>query len=348
MRGEEEASRHAVLYDLIRSRVKPERDANNREAYRRNWWRFGEPRPDFRQAAHGLGRYIVTPMTARQRFFTFLGPATLADQGLITIALHDGFLLGVLSSSHHVAWAIAAGGRLGVGNDPRYNQTLCFDPFPFPAPSPDLRSSIADVAERLDAHRKAALARGERVTMTGMHNVVEKLRSGDALTAREREIHEIAACGVLRDLHDALDRQVAAAYGWPWPLKRDEILERLVALHDERVEEEARGHVLWLRPDYQLPRFGRDTRRGAPELALPKHTAPAAAGGLHAWPESAVEQIGALQALVAARASTASEAAAAFDGARAELVRRHLDTLVLVGEVREDGAGRYAAAAEPA
>ncbi|MEJ7812008.1 MAG: hypothetical protein WKG32_16465 [Gemmatimonadaceae bacterium] len=51
--------------------------------------------------------------------------------------------------------------------------------------------------------------------MTGMYNVVEKLRSGDALTAKEKAVHELAACGVLRDLHDELDRLVAGAYGWP-------------------------------------------------------------------------------------------------------------------------------------
>ena len=38
-----------------------------------------------------------------------------------------------------------------------------------------------------------------------------------------------------------LDALVAEAYGWPWPMEREEILERLVALHDERVEEEKRG-----------------------------------------------------------------------------------------------------------
>ena len=62
-----------------------------------------------------------------------------------------------------------------------------------------------------------------------MYNVVEKLRSGEALTPKERTIHELAACGVLRDLHDELDALVAEAYGWP--MEREEILERLVALH---------------------------------------------------------------------------------------------------------------------
>ena len=48
------------------------------------------------------------------------------------------------------------------------------------------------------------------------------------------------------------------AYGWPETLSDEEILERLVALNHERAAEERRGHVRWLRPDYQIPRFGKD------------------------------------------------------------------------------------------
>jgi type II restriction/modification system DNA methylase subunit YeeA len=50
----------------------------------------------------------------------------------------------VPSSCFHVAWAIAAGGWLGAGNDPRYNKIRCFDLFPFPDA----------IAEELDALRR--------------------------------------------------------------------------------------------------------------------------------------------------------------------------------------------------
>jgi hypothetical protein len=50
---------------------------------------------------------------------------------------------------------------------------------------------------------------------------------------------------------------VFQAYGWPADLTDEEILERLVALNAERAKEEAAGHVRWLRPDYQIPRFAK-------------------------------------------------------------------------------------------
>jgi hypothetical protein len=344
-REEADARRYPLLFDLVRDRVKPERDANRREVIRRFWWRFGWPRRELRDALEGLLRYVATPETAKHRFFTFLDAAVAPDNMLICIASDDAFVLGVLSSSIHVAWSLAAGGRLGVGNDPRYNKTRCFDPFPFPDPPQALRAKIADVAERLDGHRKAALARDERVTMTGMYNVVEKLRSGAQLTAKEQAVHTLAACGVLKDLHEELDALVAEAYGWEWPQPRDIILERLVALHDERVREERAGKVRWLRPDYQIPRFAKGAAAPAPELALPaaaaKKVKPAAKP---AWPAHAVEQIAAIQETLAAEPLTAAQVAARFAGARADLVRRHIETLALMGEVREEAGGKYVAA----
>jgi hypothetical protein len=42
------------------------------------------------------------------------------------------------------------------------------------------------------------------------------------------------------------------------PQKQDRagIVARLVALNATRAAEEKSGHIRWLRPDYQIPRFG--------------------------------------------------------------------------------------------
>ncbi len=345
---EDSAKAVPVLYDILRDRVKPERDANSRAAYRTFWWRFGEPRRDLRSAVQHLSRYIATVETSKHRFFVFLASHVAPDNMLICIALESGFHMGVLSSAFHVTWALAAGGTLE--DRPRYNKSLCFDPFPFPDPPKPMREQIGIVAEALDQHRKDAIARDERVTMTGMYNVVEKLRTGEALTPKERAVHEIAACGVLRDLHDELDRLVAQAYGWPWPMQREEILERLVALHNERVEEEMRGVIRWLRPEYQIPRFGGASAAAAPELDLADEAAGAETAPAEtkpAWPAGAVEQIGAVKARVSTIAATPWDVAAVFKAAPIPLVTRHLETLVMVGEVRLLADDRYQAVAEP-
>lgn len=333
--GEHQAAQFPVSYDLVRSRVKPQRDANRRETYRVYWWRFGEPRRHLRDALAGIGRYIITVDTARHRYFLFVPAETVVDDKLVAIAADDPALLGYLSSGIHTTWALATGGRLGVGNDPVYTKSRTFDPFPFPDPTPEFRDHIAALASRVDQHRKDALARDESVTMTRMYNVVEKLRSGEALTPKERKIHEVAACGVLKDLHDELDALVAQAYGWPWPMEREEILERLVALHDERVEGEKRGVIRWLRPEYQIPRFAPD-HVAAAELDLGEDDDAAsdpAEVETQPWPKAAVEQLEAITALAGRGVVTVEGLMAAFEGADRKLVARHLETLEMLGEV---------------
>lgn len=319
-----------------------DRCATTWRSYRRYWWRFGEPRRDLRSALVGLREFIVTVDTAKHRYFTTLGVSTVVDDKLVAIASDDLCLTGVLSRSIHMTWAIAAGGRMGVGDDPVYSKSTCFDAFPFPTVNAEC-ARIGSLMRRLDSHRTSAIARDERVTMTGMYNVVEKLRSGDALTLKERAVHEIAACGVLRDLHDELDALVAEAYGCPWPMEKEEILERLVALHGERVVEEKRGIVRWLRPDYQIPRFGTDLPSAGLGLTVAPPNLDSPALDLPVWPSSAVEQLATIGALLSQRSLTVDDATSNFTGARRDLVARHLETLALMGEAAYDADGRYQA-----
>ena len=159
-----------------------------------------------------------------------------------------------------MVWALANGGWLGVGNDHTYNHTTCFDPFPFPDPSEDLRQKLREAGEELDATRKRVLAEHPDLTLTGLYNVLEKLRSGEALSDRDEDVKHRGLVLILRELHETIDRLTAEAYGWPADLSDDEILGNLVALNAERAKEEAAGQVRWLRPEYQIPRFAKACR----------------------------------------------------------------------------------------
>jgi hypothetical protein len=152
-------TRYPAAYQWLLERVKPERDQNNREGRRKNWWLFGETNPRLRRQLNGLPRYIATVETAKHRTFQFLDATILPDNMLVAVASDDALLLGVLSSRLHAAWAWASGGSLGmyVGNV-RYNKTRCFETFPFPGAdtglTPDLTAHIRNLAEQIDAHRK--------------------------------------------------------------------------------------------------------------------------------------------------------------------------------------------------
>ena len=97
----------------------------------------------------------------------------------VVIADADAFHLGVLSSRIHVTYALAAGSWLGVGNDPVYAKSCCFDPFPFPECTEVQKAKIRQLAEELDAHRKRAQQQ-HGLGLTDIYNVLEKLRAASA------------------------------------------------------------------------------------------------------------------------------------------------------------------------
>jgi len=261
--SEEQARRdYPVLYQHVLTHVKPERDLNRRAALKSRWWVFGEPRKTFRPALAGLERYIATTETSKHRVFQFIASDILPDHMVVAIGSDNAFHLGVLQSKIHLEWTLRTGGWLGFGNDNRYSKSKVFDPFPFPDATPEQRAAIAELAEELDATRKAALAETDKLTMTELYNLREKLRSGAPMDDKEQRRATKARAAIVNRLHEQLDQAVADAYGWgeEWragTLGPSEIVARLVALNHERAAEEKAGQIRWLRPDYQEPRFGK-------------------------------------------------------------------------------------------
>ena len=346
--ADEVRRRWPATYQWLLERVKPERDHNNRPRLRDQWWLFGEVRKTLRLALTDLPRYIATGETAKHRIFQFLDAAIAPDHMLIAIALDDAYFLGVLSSRVHVVWALATGGRLGVGNDPRYNKSRCFETFPFPDATPAQQAHIRDLAEQIDAHRKRVLAAHEDLTLTGLYNVLQKLGDGDTanatpLNAKEKRIHDQGLVAVLHSLHQDLDAAVLAAYGWADQPTDEQILERLVALNHERRTEEAQGQIRWLRPAFQNP-AAQPTQQSLP--ATPQDAAPAKASAAPArppWPTTLPEQMASVAHLLAHTAApldmTAIAARFAGKGKWKSALPEILATLEALGRARQVEAG---------
>jgi hypothetical protein len=364
-----------AIYQHILTHVKPERDATahtkDGAVYARQWWLFGKTRADLRTALSSLPRYIATVETSKHCFFTFLDQAILPDNMLIAIASDDAALLGILSSSLHVTWALAAGGRLGMGNDPRYNKSRCFEPFPFPAlEEGPLKQRIRDLGERLDAHRKQQQALHPDLTLTGMYNVLEAVRAGTPLTAKEKAIHDKGLVSILQQIHDELDAAVLEAYGWSdlkesrhscrdaddgkqngdssaglAPSRQEyrdsELLTRLVALNHERAAEEKKGLIRYLRPDYQNPA---GQTAATPDSDLPGTETPQAAkpakpeksAATLTWPATLSAQVTAIQKLFSVTGPDAEAISGYFgkkSSKRTQQVTEILETLQGLGKL---------------
>ncbi len=128
----------------------------------------------------------------------------------------------MLHSWVHELWALRMGTFLGVGNDPRYTPTTCFETFPFPesGEAEEQRVEISAAAKRLDELRRnwlnpenANAAELKKRTLTNLYN---------------------ARPTWLANAHARLDVAVYAAYGWPADLADEEVLKNLLALNLER------------------------------------------------------------------------------------------------------------------
>lgn len=311
--------------------VLPERKLNRRPSIRNYWWRFGWERPLVRKAISGLSRYIATTETAKNRVFQFIDGSILPDHMIVVIASDDPYLLGVLSSHIHVCWALSAGGRLGVGNDPRYNKSRCLEPYPFPIANSPHAPRIRELGNALDNHRKRQQEAHPTLTLTGMYNVLEKLRCGEPLTTAEKVIHDNGLVSILKKLHDDLDAAVFDAYGWPRNLNDEQILEKLVKLNAERSDEERKGVIRWLRPEFQNPSGkGKETQTTFTEADDEESVVAVAPA---AWPKKMPQQIAAVRNLLLSNPSpwTAKQVAKQFKGAKAKDVELVIESLAALG-----------------
>ena len=344
-------SEYPELLEIVAERVYPHRRTANRQSHREKWWIFGEARPALRTAIVGLTRYIGTTETAKHRWFSFIDSTILPDQKIRVVASSSGDILATLSSRVHVAWSVATGGRVGKGNDPVWNNTVCFDPFPFPDPPPALKEKLRALGERLDAFRKERQAAHPDLTMTAMYNVLERLRDHardkDAapLTAKEKRIHEQGLVSTLKQIHDEIDAAVFDAYGWPNDLTDEDILERLVALNRTRAEEERQGKIRWLRPDFQAPKEKTAAKARQIEADLPAAPKEKKPASKPVFPASdGAQQIRDIRAILsgADRPLSAADVTARFRKAK-DVERRVasvLDVFVDIGQARVSD-GRY-------
>ncbi|WP_157976800.1 hypothetical protein [Parahaliea mediterranea] len=267
---------------------------------------------------------------------------------------------GVLVSRIHTLWALSTGSFLGVGNDSCYNYSDCFEKFPFPDTSAQQhQKTLAKQVEGIEGHLSRQQNKHTSLTLTAIYNVLEKLRTGEPLTSKEKAIHEQGLVSVLKELHDDLDRAVFDAYGWsdlgdilvglpgattPYPEKseaqaeaEEELLKRLVDLNHQRAAEEAQGHVRWLRPEYQAPN---ETQQGI-EL-VDDADAPAIAAANPAkkatFPKEMHEQIRVVLDQLQTGPMELETLAANFKRKPVKGVTAVLSALEVLGKAKQDGA----------
>lgn len=242
----EEAEQWPDLIEIVRRKVKPERDRQKGEnstsiARKRLWWRFDGVRPDLYAAISPLGRCLVNSQVSKHLLFTFQPTNRVFAHTLYAYPLSAGTHFALLQSRVHEAWARLLSSTFGEGL--RYSASDCFETFPFPNPDPrTVIPELEAIGEKLYEARAKYMVDSDQ----GLTKTYNAIKNPSCTDPRILE---------LRELHEQMDRAVLDAYGWsdvavpPYcPLSdadreaiqafEDEAIDRLYVLNAERAREE--------------------------------------------------------------------------------------------------------------
>jgi hypothetical protein len=227
------------------------------------WWLHERPRVDMRSAIQPLPRFIATVNVSKHRLFVWMTSPTLPDHALFIFARSDDYSFGILHSRLHEVWTRAQGTQVRERESGfRYTATTCFETFPLPACSAEIRTLIGTAASELDDLRNRWLnppewTRESVLEFPGSANgpwgryVKNSDESGNGtvnyprLFPKDDKAASQLAKRTLTNLynerpawlelaHRKIDDAVFAAYGWDPTLSDEDILSRLLALNQER------------------------------------------------------------------------------------------------------------------
>jgi hypothetical protein len=249
-RSLEEASHWPDLLEVVRQRVKPERDVQKQKALREMWWQFARERPAMLAAIAPMDAVLVVSAVSQFMTLARVPTGSVFSHSLIVFPFSTNAALCNLQSRVHETWARFFGSSLE--DRLRYTPTDCFETFPFP--------SEWHVGATFEAAGAA------------YHDFRADLmvKNDQGLTATYARFHdpEEMDSGIieLRRLHGEMDRVVLDAYGWQdipheteflrdfdgeedgesgpvrlrWPDEvKEEVLARLLELNRLRAAEEA-------------------------------------------------------------------------------------------------------------
>jgi N-6 DNA Methylase len=233
-----EAAKYKISFEQLKNQVLPSIKAKAKQEERGEirdnghrsqldmWWKMWRRRENLFIELETLSRFIACSRVTLRPIFEFVCKGINPNDALMVFTFDDDYSFGIIQSKFHWEWFKAKCSTLGTGY--RYTANTVWDTFPWPQ-QPTERQ-IAKVAKAAKALRDA---RNETMTK-------HQMSLGDLY-----KILELPGKNPIKDLHTALDKAVAEAYGMTTSVDMvDNILSFLLSLNQEVHEAEVKGETV--------------------------------------------------------------------------------------------------------
>ncbi|WP_260472456.1 Eco57I restriction-modification methylase domain-containing protein [Chlorobium phaeovibrioides] len=252
-------------FQIIKEKVKPFRESQNRAKNRDIWWIYAEHRPGLTRKLTGIRHCMVAVWVSKYLNFSVQPVDIIFTNSLYVFTTDRWDLYSIVQSTIHEVWARKYSGSLETRL--RYSPTDCFETYTFPEALWQVPNQIlATTGEHYHEYRRALMLR-LWLGLTDIYNLFHNRALTPAIVAKVSGKPDEAESGYagileLRKIHQELDEAVLAAYTWSdlnlahdfyeietlpendrvrytiSPEARKELLKRLLALNHHRAEEE--------------------------------------------------------------------------------------------------------------
>jgi len=227
---ENQAAEFHDCFNLVKEKVKPERDKVNRKTYRENWWQFAEKAVNLYKSIEKLDSVIVTARTSKTLAFVKVSSRQVFSANLTVFTFHDWFNFIILQSNIHSAWAWKYGTTLK--SDLIYAPSDIINHFPFPdCTNIEMNINAGIHGELYHEYRRQFMQR----LLFGLTKTYNLFHSNginqNIINDKDKQViglrkhlekapdtisFEEAIQGILklRQLHVEMDEAVLEAYGW--------------------------------------------------------------------------------------------------------------------------------------
>lgn len=196
--SEDEAWEYPDLMQIVKDKVKPERELKNRDALRIKWWQYAEKRPGLTKAISQLHKILFHPFTSKYMSFTFLPTGMIYASPHVVFANDKNSFFCILQSRIHEIWTRFFGSSLE--DRLRYTPSDCFETFPFPE-NWENNPTLEEAGKTYYEYRAELMVKNNQ----GLTETYNRFHDPDEY---DPDIIK------LRELHTAMDKEVLNAYGW--------------------------------------------------------------------------------------------------------------------------------------